>query len=105
PCIDGTFIGTIPVDLSPLTTGTSNKMAGNGIFCPGQASTGCFGSAACVDITENGDPAGSITVGVPATATLASVFCIPATGNQLIDGTAALAGPGAVSLPGTFVAH
>jgi hypothetical protein len=104
-CIDGTFIGTIPVDLTPLTTGTSSKTAANGVFCTGQTSAGCFGSGACVSITENGDPANAITVGVPATATLASVFCIPATGNQLIDGTAALAGPGAVSLPGTFVAH
>jgi hypothetical protein len=34
--------------------------------------------------------------------TLASTFCIPATGNGAVDGTADLPGPGAVSLPGTF---
>jgi hypothetical protein len=30
---------------------------------------------------------------------LGSVFCIPATGNLLIDGAADLPGPGAVTLP------
>jgi hypothetical protein len=42
---------------------------------------------------------------VPAPVTLASVFCIPSTNNGLVDGTANLPGPGAVSLPGTFEAH
>src|SRR5262249_12278992 len=43
--------------------------------------------------------------GVPATATLASVFCIASTGNGIVDGAADLPGPGAVSLPGTYNAH
>jgi hypothetical protein len=33
--------------------------------------------------------------------TVASVFCIPITGNGLIDVVADLPGPGAVSVPGT----
>jgi hypothetical protein len=34
-------------------------------------------------------------------ATLASIFCIPATNNLLIDASANLPGPGAIALPGT----
>jgi len=105
---DGNIIGTISVDLSPLTTGTSNKTDPGGAFCPGQAAafrTGCFGQAACTNITENGVAAGAISAGVPKSVTLASVFCLPATGNLNIDNTTSLPGPGAVSLPGTFVAN
>ena len=36
---------------------------------------------------------------------LASTFCIPATGNALIDGSADLAGPAAISLPGLIRAR
>ena len=82
------------------------------LFCAGQTAagtTGCFGSQrvgqACTSITENGAPAGQVMSGVFTDATLASVFCIPATGSALIDGTAALPGPGATSLPGTFIAR
>jgi hypothetical protein len=105
---DGNIIGTISVDLSPLTTGTSNKTDATGAFCPGQAAAlrnGCFGQAACTNITETGTAAGAISAGVPKSATLASVFCLPATGNTQIDNTTSLPGPGAVSLPGTFLAN
>jgi hypothetical protein len=107
-CIDGSHVGPINVNLSPLTTGTASKTAADGNFCPGQTNTGghmfgCFGSAACRAIMENGMAAGPITKGVAAPATLASVFCIAATGNGLVDASADLAGPGAVSLPGTFL--
>src|SRR5262245_55004980 len=103
--IDGTFVGTIPVNLSPLVTGPVSQTFANGVFCTAQAAPGCFGSGACTTINETGAPAGAVTPGVPADATLASVFCIPKTNNQLIDGTTSLPGPGAVSLPGTFVAN
>ncbi|MGH7893522.1 MAG: hypothetical protein ACREQL_02585, partial [Candidatus Binatia bacterium] len=54
-----------------------------------------------ITVEEVGVPAGAISDMAPHGATLASVFCIPATGNPLIDGAASLPGPGAVSLPGT----
>jgi hypothetical protein len=106
-CIDGSHVGVIPTNLSPLTTGMATKTDPGGNFCPGQSNLnghkfGCFGSAACVTITENGSPAGPITNGSPSAATLASVFCIAATGNGLVDASADLPGPGAVSLPGNF---
>jgi hypothetical protein len=37
--------------------------------------------------------------------TVGSTFCIPMTGNGLVDASAALPGPGAVSLPGTFTVN
>ncbi|MCI0686194.1 MAG: hypothetical protein L0Y54_02990, partial [Sporichthyaceae bacterium] len=104
-CLDGSHVGPINVNLSPLTTGTASDTDADGLFCPdqGPAQVGCFGSTACRTITENGVPAGTITPGTPATATLASVFCIAATGNGLVDASANLPGPGAVSLPGSFL--
>ncbi len=101
-CCDGSHVGPINVNLSPLTTGAASDTDAGGIFCPGQTSAGCFGQGSCRTITENGAPAGPITVGTPSSATLASVFCIAASGNGLVDASAALPGPGAVSLPGTF---
>ena len=109
-CIDGTHVGPIAVDLSPLTTGPASKSAdASGNFCPGQGGTpgtpGCFGQPTCRTITENGVPSGPISIGVPATGTLASVFCIGATPNGLVNFSADLPGPGAVSLPGQFVVN
>ncbi len=101
-CIDGSHVGVIVVDLTPLTTGSASSTDAGGLFCPGQTTAGCFGQGTCRTITENGTPAGAITVGTPTSATLASVFCIAATGNGLVDASANLPGPGAVSLPGTF---
>jgi hypothetical protein len=105
-CIDGSHIGPITVDLSPLTTDSPTKSDAGGLLCgPSQAHAGCFKQPTCVSITENGVAAGKVTLGVPAHATLASVFCIAATGNGIVDGAADLPGPGAVSLPGTYNVH
>jgi hypothetical protein len=93
--------GNIPVDLTPLTTGTASKSDAGGIFCPAQTVTGAFGLVAVDYIEENGSPAGPLT-SAPTAVTLASVFCIPLTGNSGIDVVAGLPGPGATSLPGTL---
>src|SRR5262245_60553159 len=86
-CIDGSHVGPIKVDLTPLTTGNvTQTAAADGTFCAGQFGTGCFGSAACRAITETGSPAGPVTPGTPANVTLASVFCIAKTGNGIVDG-------------------
>ena len=111
-CIDGSHVGPIAVSLSPLTTGSASKSDANGLFCPNQGPAagpghlaGCFGSPTCRSITENGSPGGPISIGVPASAKLASVFCVASTGNGLVDASTDLPGPGAVSLPGNFVAN
>jgi hypothetical protein len=54
---------------------------------------------------ETGVAAGAMGDGNPASSTLASTFCIPSVGPPfgfLINGSASLPGPGAVSLPGTL---
>jgi hypothetical protein len=111
-CIDGSHVGPISVNLSPLTSGSATSTHADGLFCPGQGPAagpghlaGCFGSTACRTITENGTPYGPVSIGVPGPATLASVFCVAGTGNGLVDASADLPGPGAVSLPGTVLMH
>jgi hypothetical protein len=107
-CCDGSHVGPIGVTLSPLTTGPASATNSVGRFCPGQLGgthAGCFGSTACRTINETGSPAGTVLTNQPADATLASVFCIPATSNGLVNGSADLPGPGAVALPGTYEAH
>src|SRR5262249_54569179 len=104
-CCDGSHVGVIAVTLSPLgTTGASASNA-SGIFCTGQGAARCFGSSARRPITGPGSSSGPLLTTVPASATLASVFCIPATGNGLVDASANLPGPGAIALPGTYEAH
>src|SRR5262249_39066470 len=107
-CCDGGHVGAIGVNLSPLPTGPASTTSSVGRFCTGQLAgthAGCFGSSTCRTINENGSPAGPILTNVPAAATLASVFCIPATGNALVNASADLPGPGAVALPGAYEAH
>jgi hypothetical protein len=111
---DGTNLGVLAVDLTPLTGGLAMKSDAGGVFCPGQgASTnpgpinksGCFGLATCRRIEEQGSAAGALTPNVPAPATLASVFCVPETPGvpgQLVNLAAGLPGPGATSLRGTL---
>jgi hypothetical protein len=109
PPDNGAYLPEFNVSLSPLSTGASQKAAANGIFCPNQQTLSAFGlensgfqpnPLKVVEIDQQGAAAGDISDGLQHNATLSSVFCIPATGNVLIDGAADLAGPGAVSLPG-----
>jgi hypothetical protein len=104
----GVALVPFPVNLTPIGTGTVIEEDANGTFCPGQDATapgmnGCFGDPTCDYIEARGAEAAGLTSGGAAvTGRLASVFCIPATGNGLIDGAADLPGPGEVTLPGTF---
>ncbi len=121
PCKDTALnLGALAVDLTPLITGSANKTAADGLFCPGQGApqVGCFGRATdanpdgfpeCRTITENGTPAGEpLVAGVPKAVTLATVFCIPKASvtpgdiGEIVDLSANLPGPGATSLPGTL---
>jgi hypothetical protein len=102
----GVGLAPFPVSLVPIGTGTQSDTGPT--FCPGQDATapglnGCFADPSCDYIEERGADASGISVGGGSVSgTLASVFCIPATGNGLIDGAADLPGPGATSLPGTL---
>jgi hypothetical protein len=101
----GTFVATLGVNLSPLTTTTNTVTAADGLFCTGgpggdQVNPGAFGQAATQAITQNGSPSGDLTDGLPHASTLVSNFCIPPTGSLALDGIANLPGPGSLSLPG-----
>jgi hypothetical protein len=120
PPKDNIFIAPLNVTLAPLATGKSTlTAAANGRFCPiatagtcttstdpknCQRTPGCFGRAACRRIEETGSPAGNLGDAQAHNVTIAATFCIPSTGNSLIDGGtgADLPGPGAVSIRGTF---
>jgi hypothetical protein len=112
-----TFLSTVPLNLTPVTTGTASLANAAGLFCPFQTSPGAFGCRGSgsanpncpggnlpplVDhVGETGNPAGALSPGVHA-MTLASVFCVPSVGGSLgflVNSAADLAGPGAVSLP------
>jgi len=103
PPLDSQFAAALSIGLS-LTTGTVNNTAATGVFCPSppnpvtQRTAGAFGKTAARTIIENGVPSGSITDGLPHAATLASVFCVPKTNNALVDPSADLPGPGAISI-------
>ncbi len=94
----GPALPGFPVDLAGITTGTASATNAGGVFCLGQLNAGAFGVPSITSITANGSPAGDLTAGPALPATLASVFCIPATGNVLIDGSAGLPGPGETTL-------
>ncbi len=98
-----TWVGPIPVSLSNVTTGQSIATAdANGVFCAsdGQIQSGAFGNVFARYILEKGSPAGPLTDTAPHASTLASTFCIPASGSPAVDGAGGLPGPGATSLPG-----
>ncbi|HZP42724.1 MAG TPA: hypothetical protein VFD84_14610 [Candidatus Binatia bacterium] len=94
------FVATLPVDLTPLTTGANTVTAADGNFCPGQNHPGAFGQATTQAITQNGSAPGDLTDGMPHPGTLVSNFCIPKTNSAALDSLGDLPGPGSVSLPG-----
>ena len=108
----GQYLPEFNVSLAPLSTGTTSKTSAAGLFCTPQKTFSAFGAEAAgfrgtdllkvVEIRQTGVPAGDLTDGLVKPVTLGAVFCIPATGDGLIDGAADLPGPGAISLPGTF---
>jgi hypothetical protein len=99
----GGFQANLPVNLTPLTTGSASMTNATGQFCPSQtlASAGAFGKATTRCIQEAGAAAGNLSDHAAHASIIASVFCIPKTGNVAVDGVANLPGPGAIALNGT----
>lgn len=96
PPLDAQYIGELSVSLAPLTTGTTTVTAPDGLFCPGQTHPGAFGRFETRTITQTGAPLG----GLPLSATLAGVFCVPVSGSGLVDPILDVPGPGSVSVQG-----
>jgi hypothetical protein len=122
----GTPLAPFVVDLTPLGTGTISASDSTGDFCGagtgaitpnyGQTTNGAFGCPGGVAdgtkvarcggaiteyIEQNGSAGGNLTAGPALATTLASVFCIPSSGDITVDTIANLPGPGAVTLKGT----
>jgi len=100
PSLPG-FQAPLPVDLTPLTSGTVTMTSATGFFCPNQLDAGAFGQPSTQCIKETGQAGGNLSDGLGHNSHLAAVFCIPATGNAAVDGVADLPGPGAIGLNGT----
>jgi hypothetical protein len=96
------FQANLPVNLNPLTTGSASATNATGQFCPSQtvASAGAFGQPTSRCIQETGSAAGNLSDHAAHQSVIASVFCIPKTGNVAVDGVANLPGPGAIALNG-----
>jgi hypothetical protein len=101
PPDDSQFLGSLTVALTTLTTGTMALTADDaGLFCPDQISPGAFGIDSVRKVIETGSPLGGS--GNLQAQTLAGVFCLPATGNAVVDGLGHLPGVGALSAPGVL---
>jgi hypothetical protein len=102
------YLAPLAVTLSPLSTGggtlpADGSISPNGLFCPGQVTPGAFSETEVRKIVATGSPAAGGISTTPEAATISSAFCIPKTGNILIDGSANLPGPGQTSLAGEAV--
>ncbi len=98
PPSDSQFIAPLVVPLG-LTTASSTSTNASGTFCPSQGHAGAFGKANARTIREIGSPAGDLSDGAAHAAQLGTTFCVPKTGNALVDPVADLPGPGATSVP------
>ena len=94
------FQASLPINITPLTTGHSILSAADGNFCPSQANAGAFGKPAARAIQQQGTAAGDLTDGLPHPSVLGYNFCIPATGAFAVDLVADLPGPGSLGLAG-----
>jgi hypothetical protein len=101
-------IGFINIDVE-LRTSPQSISSPDGAFCPGQDNirpglTGCLGQRTCRSIELTGVPSagGFLPVGTPHNVRLATVACIPAQGNALVDSSSDLPGPGMETVSGTI---
>jgi hypothetical protein len=91
---------------NPAHTCTVNANCTTGIFTKcrqkdgGAFSTDLNALNTARTITETGTPSACLADGAGHSATMVSVFCTAPTFNGIVDGSADLPGPGAVSLPG-----
>ncbi len=103
PPLEKTPLAPFGVDLSPLLTASVTATDAGGDFCgatTGQRNVGAFGQPTATCVTVAGQTAGDLRDGSLHDAIQASVFCIPNSGDALVDAVADLPGPGAVTLTG-----
>jgi hypothetical protein len=97
------------VNLTSLMTSVAQATAADGKLrqCQGGSprTVGRFGRPTCAKIIEMGAPAGAVPLNTPAPVLLASVFCIAATPNGLVNFAADLRGPASASPPPRLVTN
>jgi hypothetical protein len=99
------FLATLPIALNPFTTGSTELAANpiNGLFCAAVVpDTGAFGKKLARFVREAGTPAGDLRDGVAHNGAFGSTFCVPKTGNALVDPAGGLPGPGGFSIAGSL---
>ena len=110
-CADGSRnLGSIPVNLGPLSTDGALLSSANGLFCSGQVNenAGCFGVGAsesgslCRSVVVTGQSPGDLPQEMGQPAKLAATFCIDSTGSADLDSALGLPGPGAIAIVGTL---
>jgi hypothetical protein len=90
------YIAAVDFD-SMVTTDTAHLEAADGLFCAGQAEPGAFGLVDARGIGENGMRTGDLHDGESHLGVGATVGCVLASGNPLVDDQAGLPYPLAVS--------
>lgn len=98
PPDDVSFLTALTVPIPELTTGTSTMSEPSGFFCPDQTLVGAFHLTPARTVTEIGSP--PLGGGGLLSMTLAATFCIPESGNSLVDIVGGLPGVGAVTAAG-----
>jgi hypothetical protein len=94
----GTALPPFTVGPAPLTTARSERADPAGFLCPSQTIRGAFGDPTATHVVEGAERRlGNLADGTGA-GVLGSVFCIPGSGNALVDAAVGLPGPGALSL-------
>jgi hypothetical protein len=102
---DGQYMGrflTYAYGLLLTTDTQEDDSGGTGLFCPGQHGGGAFSLPDARALSVQGSPPGNLLDELPHPGIFSSIFCVPKTGNVLIDGTADLPGPGASAIAGSL---
>ena len=98
PPDDFTFLTSLTVPIPSLTTGTSTISDPSGLFCPDQTVAGAMHLPNARTVTEMGTPPGGGTSALAMT--LGATFCIPESGNSLVDIVGGFPALGAVTAGG-----
>ena len=107
PPDDNGFIGDLAIALNPLRTSPElRNTSSTGVFCPPlpqrQVHVGAFGRPTARCILEAGVDPGDLSTGATKRGSLATIFCIPASANPVVNGAVDIPGPGATSIYGDF---
>jgi hypothetical protein len=85
PPLPQDYKAKLTVFFPALTTGTAEVTSPDGLFCPGQTIFGAFTLSDARRVVQTGTGLGGGGLGAPFQTTLVGLFCIPSTGDFLVD--------------------